>query len=65
MDQDNPVAVPILSRDLTALSSAEPEPAPQAGSLDTKERVRLMRDGVVNYSGFVTNGLAGIILVPA
>jgi O-antigen/teichoic acid export membrane protein len=23
-----------------------------------------MRDGVVNYSGFVTNGLAGIILVP-
>jgi O-antigen/teichoic acid export membrane protein len=45
-----------------APSSAQP--APQAGGLDTKERVRLMRDGVVNYAGFVANGLAGIILVP-
>ena len=64
MDQDTPAAVPFSSRDLTAAASAEPPPASQAGSFDTKERVRLMRDGVVNYSGFVTNGLAGIILVP-
>src|SRR5450432_598719 len=64
MDQDSPAAVPFSSCDLVAPSSTESEPAPPARSFDTKERVRLMRDGVVNYSGFVTNGLVGIILVP-
>ncbi len=62
MDPDSPAAVPISSRDLT--DSASAQPPPDAGSFGIKERVRLMRDGVVNYSGFVTNGLAGIILVP-
>ena len=64
MDQDTPAAVTLSSRDMTVSSSAEPESAAKADSLDTKERLRLMRDGVVNYSGFVTSGLAGIILVP-
>ena len=64
MDQDTPTAVTLSSREMTVSSSAEPESAAMADSLDTKERLRLMRDGVVNYSGFVTSGLVGIILVP-
>ena len=63
MDPDTSTAVVVPSREQTGSSGTAPNPAPIAG-VDTKERIRLMRDGVVNYSGYVASGVAGIILVP-
>ena len=63
MDPDTPTAVVVPSRDHTDSSGSAPNPEPSDG-VDTKERIRLMRDGVVNYSGYVASGVAGIILVP-
>ena len=36
----------------------------RAGALDANERVRLMRDGLVNNSGAVVSVVVGIVLVP-
>jgi O-antigen/teichoic acid export membrane protein len=36
----------------------------RAGALDASERVRLMRDGLVNNSGAVVSVVVGIVLVP-
>ena len=63
MNQDRSVDVALPLHDLTP-SSSEQRPATSARSFDIEHRLRLMRDGMVNYSGFVTSGLAGIILVP-
>jgi len=48
-----------------------PEPSPGSAAplnglaaLDVHERVRLMRDGVINHLGLVVSALAGLILVP-
>lgn len=40
------------------------ELAPSAEALSLDGRVRLMREGVVNYSGFLVSGIIGLILVP-
>ncbi len=63
MDPDTSTAVIVLSCNQTDSSGAVPNPVSSADG-DIKERIRLMRDGVVNYSGYVTAGVAGIILVP-
>ena len=51
-----------------AASSASPllgEPAAlDQGLLEVGERITLMRDGLINYAGFVVSGFVGIALVP-
>ena len=64
MDPHTSAAVAPPSDNTAACASAEQGLDPQDGLFSTGERLRLMRDGVVNYSGFVTSGLVGIILVP-
>jgi O-antigen/teichoic acid export membrane protein len=63
MDPDTLAAVVAASHDQADSPGVSPAPVLPAG-IDTTERLRLMRDGVVNYSGYVVSGVAGIILVP-
>jgi O-antigen/teichoic acid export membrane protein len=59
MDEHTPAAVVIPEA-----APANPGPAASPSHGERTERLRLMWDGVVNYSGFVCSGIAGIILVP-
>src|SRR5439155_24072700 len=53
----------------TATVSEQPEnlssrPTPSCPSSEKKERVRLIRDGLVNYAVYASASLAGMVLVP-
>ena len=45
--------------DFTTSLSQQPDAGPEL-----RERVRLLRDGVVNNLGFVVSGVVGLILIP-
>ena len=52
----------------TATVSEQPEnlssrPTPSCPASEKKERVRLIRDGLVNYAGYASASLAGLVVV--
>jgi len=46
------------------VQSNQPVPRPPETGLDVQEKIRLIRDGVINYSGLLVSGVVGLVLVP-